>query len=51
MLILTVFYGFVVDVQDLVVGADGTVIVFFTDGTRFEYHVGTRLWRELNPDI
>ena len=40
-----------IDVMDLRVADDGTVIVFFTDKTRFEYHTGTRLWREINPDI
>ena len=38
-------------VEDLRVADDGTVIVFLTDKTRFEYHTGTRLWREINPDI
>ena len=38
-------------VDDLRVADDGTVIVFFTDKSRFEYHTGTRLWREINPDI
>jgi len=38
-------------VEDLQIGADGTVIVFFNDRSRFEYHAGTRLWREVNPDI
>ena len=38
-------------VEDLRVADDGTVIVFFTDKSRFEYHMGTRLWREINPDI
>ena len=37
--------------EDLRVADDGTVIVFFTDKTRFEYHTGVRLWREINPDI
>lgn len=31
--------------------ADGTVIVFFTDRSRFEYHLETRLWRQINPEI
>ena len=39
------------DVEDLRVADDGTVIVFFTDKTRFEYNTGARLWREINPDI
>lgn len=38
-------------VDDLKVGSDGTVIVFFSDKTRFEYHVPARIWREINPDI
>jgi len=38
-------------VEDLRVANDGTVIVFFTDKTRFEYHTASRLWREINPDI
>ena len=38
-------------VEDLRVADDGTVIVFFTDKTRFEYHTASRLWREINPDI
>ena len=25
--------------------------MFFSDKSRFEYHTGTRLWREINPDI
>ena len=40
-----------IDVNDLKVAEDGTVIVFFSDNSRFEYHTGTRLWREINPDI
>ena len=32
-------------VEDLRVTPDGTVIVFFTDRSRFEYHQETRLWR------
>ena len=38
-------------VEDLKIGADGTVLVFFNDRTRFEYHSGTRLWREVSPEI
>jgi len=38
-------------VEDLRVAADGSVIVFLTDKTRFEYHTGSRLWREINPEI
>lgn len=37
--------------EDLKIGADGTVIVFLTDKSRFEYHTATRLWREVNADI
>lgn len=40
-----------VDVEDLKVGADGTVVMFLTDKARFEYNTGSRLWRELNPEI
>lgn len=38
-------------VEDLQVADDGSVLVFFSDKSRFEYHLGTRLWREVNPDI
>jgi hypothetical protein len=38
-------------VEDLKVADDGSVLVFFNDKSRFEYHLGTRLWREVNPDI
>lgn len=38
-------------VDDLKIGADGTVLVFFNDRSRFEYHAGTRLWREVSPEI
>lgn len=37
--------------EDLKVGADGTVVMFLTDKARFEYNTGSRLWRELNPEI
>ena len=42
---------FILDVENLRVSADGNVIVFFTDKTRFEYHTGSRLWREISPEI
>jgi len=38
-------------IEDLKIGADGTVLVFLTDKSRFEYHIATRLWREVNADI
>ncbi len=38
-------------VEDLKVADDGSVLVFFSDKSRFEYHLATRLWREVNPDI
>ena len=38
-------------VEDVRIGADGTVLVFLTDKSRFEYHTATRLWREVNADI
>lgn len=49
--ILTGEGGNPVYVEDLQVGADGTVIVFLTDKSRFEYHTGSRLWREIDPEI
>ena len=48
---LTLWFCHCVDVDDLRIGADGTVIVFFSDGSRFEYHTQSRLWREISPEI
>ena len=40
-----------VHVEKLLLCDDGTVIVFMTDQSRFEYSVETRLWREISQQI
>ena len=41
----------ILDVTDLKIGQDGTVIVFLSDESRYEYHAPSRLWREINKEI
>lgn len=38
-------------VEKLLLCDDGTVIVFMTDQSRFEYSHETRLWREISQQI
>ena len=38
-------------VEDVSVCEDGTVFIFFTDNSKFEYVPSTRLWKEVNQGI